>query len=163
MGQGVMEGLLEEVLLKLYDKYVIQTLEKQEQEKILCRRNTLHRCPNNREQGIFKLLKTGLADKDPSKCLLKNFCFNLSTLGSMVRFEAKVTWLHLYFRMITLAAVQRMCCAVFSHSVLPDSLQPHGDSPGKILEWVAMPSFRSSSQPRNQTGVFCIAGGFLTS
>ena len=38
----------------------------------------------------------------------------------------------------------------------------HGDSPGRILEWVAMPSSRGSSQRRNQTHVSCIAGGFFT-
>ena len=32
-----------------------------------------------------------------------------------------------------------------------------------ILEWVAMPSSRGSSQFRNQTGGYCIAGGFFTS
>ena len=31
-----------------------------------------------------------------------------------------------------------------------------------ILEWVAMPSSRASSQPRDQTRVSCIAGGFFT-
>ena len=33
----------------------------------------------------------------------------------------------------------------------------------RILEWVAFPFSRGSSQPRNQTRVSCIAGGFLTS
>ena len=33
----------------------------------------------------------------------------------------------------------------------------------RILEWVAMPFSRGSSQPRNQTGVSCIVGGFFTS
>ena len=33
----------------------------------------------------------------------------------------------------------------------------------RILEWVAMPSSRASSQPRNQTGVSGIAGRFFTS
>ena len=37
----------------------------------------------------------------------------------------------------------------------------------RILEWVAMPSSRDSSQPRDQTCIFCccycIAGGFFTS
>jgi len=33
----------------------------------------------------------------------------------------------------------------------------------RILEWVAMPSSRGSSQPRNQTRVSCILGGFFTS
>ena len=33
----------------------------------------------------------------------------------------------------------------------------------RILEWVAMPSSMGSSKPRDQTQVYCIAGGFLTS
>ena len=33
----------------------------------------------------------------------------------------------------------------------------------RILEWVAMPSFRGTSWPRNQTGVSCTAGRFFTS
>ena len=37
----------------------------------------------------------------------------------------------------------------------------HKGSP-RILEWVAYPSSRGSSWPRNQTGVSCIAGGFFT-
>ena len=32
----------------------------------------------------------------------------------------------------------------------------------RILEWVALPFFRGSSQPGNQTRVSCIAGGFFT-
>ena len=32
----------------------------------------------------------------------------------------------------------------------------------RILEWVAMPSFRGSSQPRDQSQVSSIAGGFFT-
>ena len=37
----------------------------------------------------------------------------------------------------------------------------HKGSP-RILEWVAYPFSRESSQPRNQTGVSCIAGRFFT-
>ena len=33
----------------------------------------------------------------------------------------------------------------------------------RILEWVAYPSSRGSSRPRNPTRVSCTAGGFLTS
>ena len=58
-------------------------------------------------------------------------------------------------------------------SVLPCSLQPmdcnrppgssvHGDSLGEVLEWVAMPSSRGSSQPRDQTQVSLIAGRLFT-
>ena len=32
----------------------------------------------------------------------------------------------------------------------------------RILEWVAMPSSKGSSQPRDQTQVSYIAGGFFT-
>ena len=64
-------------------------------------------------------------------------------------------------------------CCVLSHSLMSDSLQlhgcsplgssVHGDSPGQnILEWVAMPSSRGSSQPRDWTQVPSIAGWFFT-
>ena len=33
----------------------------------------------------------------------------------------------------------------------------------RILEWVAMPSSRGSSQHSNRTRVSCIVGGFFTS
>ena len=39
----------------------------------------------------------------------------------------------------------------------------HGILQARILEWVAFPFFRGSSQPRNQTQVSCIAGGSFTS
>ena len=38
----------------------------------------------------------------------------------------------------------------------------HGILQPRILEWVAVPFSRESSQPRNKTQVFCIAGGFFT-
>ena len=38
----------------------------------------------------------------------------------------------------------------------------HRISQARILEWVAMPSSRKSSQPRNWTRLFCIAGRFFT-
>ena len=39
----------------------------------------------------------------------------------------------------------------------------HGILQIRILEWVANPFSRGSSQPRDQTGVSCNAGGFFTS
>jgi len=38
----------------------------------------------------------------------------------------------------------------------------HGVFQGRILEWVAISFSMGSSQPRDQTRVFCIAGGFFT-
>ena len=55
---------------------------------------------------------------------------------------------------------------VLSHSLVSNSVRPHGlwptrllcpwNSPARILEWVAMSSSRGSSQPRDQTQVSCI-------
>ena len=39
----------------------------------------------------------------------------------------------------------------------------HEISQARILEWVAISFSRVSPQPTDQTGVFCIAGGFLQS
>ena len=55
-----------------------------------------------------------------------------------------------------------------SRLVESNSVRPHGTVHGilqaRILEWVESPdSPFSSSQPRDQTQVFCIAGGFSTS
>ena len=62
-----------------------------------------------------------------------------------------------------------MC--VLSRSVMPDSLQPHGQYPPdsfvhgisqiRMLEWVAISYSRGSSWPRNRTNVSCTAGGFF--
>ena len=59
-----------------------------------------------------------------------------------------------------------------SHSVVSDSLLPHGFQPARpsvhgilqarILDWVAMPSSEESSQPRDRTQVSCLAGTFFT-
>ena len=56
-----------------------------------------------------------------------------------------------------------------SHSVVSDSLWPHGLTVHEILqaripEWIAFPfSSQGSSQPRDRTQVSCIAGSFFTS
>ena len=39
----------------------------------------------------------------------------------------------------------------------------HGTLQARILEWVAFPFSRGSSQPRDRTQISCIAGGFFTS
>ena len=61
---------------------------------------------------------------------------------------------------------------MLSHLIMSDSLQPQqlahqgalsmGILQARILEWVAMPSSREFSQPRDRTQVSQIVGGFLT-
>ena len=45
----------------------------------------------------------------------------------------------------------------------PMDYKVHGILQARILEWVAFPSSRGSSQPRDRTQVSRIAGGFFTS
>ena len=52
---------------------------------------------------------------------------------------------------------------VMSHSVWSHDYTVHGILQARILEWVAFPFSRRSSQPSNQTQVSCIAVGFFTS
>ena len=48
-----------------------------------------------------------------------------------------------------------MDCSLPGSSVL-------GVAQARVLEWVAIPSCRGSSRPRDQTQVSCIAGGFFS-
>ena len=60
-----------------------------------------------------------------------------------------------------------LCVCVLSCSVVSNSLRPHGCSPPgsfvhgvfrvRILQWLAIPFFRGSSQPRDGTHVSCIS------
>ena len=55
-----------------------------------------------------------------------------------------------------------------SHSVVSNSLRPHGYTvheilQARVLEWVAFPFSRGSSQPRDWAQVSHIAGRFFTS
>ena len=57
-------------------------------------------------------------------------------------------------------------CSVMSHCLRPHGLYSGVQGPvlqARILEWVAFPFSKVSSQPRDWTQVSCIAGGFFTS
>ena len=45
---------------------------------------------------------------------------------------------------------------------IPPGSSVHGILQARILEWVARPSSRGSSQPRDGTQVSCITGRFFT-
>ena len=49
------------------------------------------------------------------------------------------------------------------HQLYPMDYTVHGILQAIILEWVAFPFSREFSQPRDQTQVSCITGGFFTS
>ena len=53
-------------------------------------------------------------------------------------------------------------CSVGSDFCDPVDYTVHGTLQARILEWVAFPFTRGSSQPRDQTQVSSIAGRFFT-
>ena len=55
-------------------------------------------------------------------------------------------------------------CLTLSNSIdcSPPGSSGHGILQARILEWVAIPFSRGSSQPRDQTCISCIAGRFFT-
>ena len=75
---------------------------------------------------------------------------------AIVCFQKGVTVV--YFRYDNLASGHSATPWTLAHQV-PLSM---GILQARILEWVAMPSSRGSSQPRDQTHVSCITGGFFT-
>ena len=58
---------------------------------------------------------------------------------------------------------ERESCSVVSNSLDPMDCRVHGILHARILELVAFPFTRGSSQPRDQAQVSHIAGGFFTS
>ena len=65
--------------------------------------------------------------------------------------------------------INSMCLGAQSCPILCDSMDcsppgssVHGTLQARILQWVAMPSSRGSSQPRDQTQVSCIVDRFFT-
>ena len=68
------------------------------------------------------------------------------------------------FRVVGIKMLVAPSCSTLCNpmdSNLPGS-SVHGIFQARILEWVAFPFSRESSQPRDQTQVSCIAGGFFT-
>ena len=92
---------------------------------------------------------------------------------------SNISWLYIFdlgaldsAPLVSVFLCHGIVCAVLSWSVVSDSATsstvPHqgplsmGILQARILEWVAMPSSRGSSQPRDRTRISCIAGGFFT-
>ena len=97
-------------------------------------------------------------------CVNLKMSFNIS--GPVCSFKNKVTNPCYYMTCTRACLVAQSCLTLWD----PLDCSPPGSSvPGilqtRILEWVAMPSSRGSSQPRNRTCVSCvscIAGRFFT-
>ena len=87
------------------------------------------------------------------------------------KFVLKTYWSKVTFFSLLWDAVYALCvlisCSVVCNSLWPCGLcslpgsSVHGILQARILEWVAIPISRVSSQPRDWTQVSCIAGIFI--
>ena len=82
---------------------------------------------------------------------------NIVDLQCCVSFRCAAKWFD-YTLHTMLCLVTQSCPTLQPHQV-PLSM---GILQARILEWVAIPSSRGSSPPRDRTQVSCIAGGFFT-
>ena len=80
--------------------------------------------------------------------------------GSSVHGIFKNTRVGCYFLLQGIFPAQESNSGLLYHRQILHYLSHQGSS--GILEWVAYPFSRGSSQPRNQTRLSCIAGGFFT-
>ena len=87
-------------------------------------------------------------------------------MGSLLWAPPKSSWLVLGGSTTLLMWSERVpqsfptLCDPMDYS--PPGSSVHGISQARILEWVAMPFSRESSQPRDQTHISCTAGRFFT-
>ena len=109
--------------------------------------------PSSKDTGVgcHFLLQQIFPTQRYNPCLLfllhcREILYYLSHRGSPIEFKVKVK-------------VAQSCltlCNSMDYTV-------HGILQARILEWVAFPFSRGSSQCRDRTQVSCIAGGFFTS
>ena len=69
-------------------------------------------------------------------------------------------YIYIYVCMLSLFSCVQLFCDAMDCS--PPGSSVHGILQARILEWVAMPSSRGSSRPRDPTHISCIPGRFLT-
>ena len=84
---------------------------------------------------------------------------SLSRLGSLYTDRHTHTRIHTY---VCVCSVAQPCPALWPVDCCPSGSSIRGILQVRILQWVAISFSRGSSQPRDQTQISCIAGGFFT-
>ena len=91
----------------------------------------------------------------PQKYLSYTLCFCLDTTGLHQCFPDVCVCVYAKSLQLCLTLCNPRDCS-------PSGSCVHGILQARMLEWVAMPSSRGSSWPKEQTCVSCIVGGFFT-
>ena len=71
--------------------------------------------------------------------------------------------LHCSITMKVKVSIAQLYLTLWPHGCSPPGSSVHGILQARVLEWIAMPSSRGSSRPRDRTQVSRIAGRFFTS
>ena len=89
---------------------------------------------------------------------------SLSQLYYLFNFAILFLPLLFFFLIIVKVCIAQSCLTLCSPmDCSPPGSSVHGISQARILEWIAIPFSRVSSQPRDWTQVSCIAGSFFIS
>ena len=88
---------------------------------------------------------------------LLNVCVNFD------KFQLYIMDLYIFYHVLCAYSLSGVRLFVTSWTVISQAPLSMGILQARILEWVAMPSSRGSSQPRDCTQASHIAGGFFTS
>ena len=110
----------------------------------------------------YKNLAPGKESYDKHKQRLKietSACWQRSFASQSYGFSSSHVWIWVKVK-VKLAQSCLTLCNPMDYSLSGSSV--HGILQARILEWVAFPFSRGSSQSRNQTQVSCIEGGFFT-
>ena len=81
----------------------------------------------------------------------------IGNIYSVFIFHMKASYIYIMYESVK---VTQTLCDPSDRSLLGSSV--HGILQARILEWVDIPFCRGSSQPKDQTQLSCIAGGFFT-
>ena len=90
---------------------------------------------------------------------LKYSNFSVSLTGKKPKLSYSQSNYHSKFKVLVAQSCPTLCDPM---DCSPPGSSVHGILQARILEWIAMPSSRVSSWPRDQTHVSCIASRFLT-
>ena len=88
---------------------------------------------------------------------LLNVCVNFD------KFQLYIMDLYIFYHVLCAYSLSGVRLFVTSWTITSQAPLSMGILQARILEWVAMPSSRGSSQPRDCTQASRIAGGFFTS
>ena len=91
-------------------------------------------------------------------CLCTHVCVCVSVYMLVYEFVCTFSCVCIYV-CVYVCLVAQLCLTLCD----PMDYVVHGILQATILEWVAFPFFRESSQPKDQTQISCIAGRFFIS